>query len=54
MAVLYNNLWKLFVQKKIGIVDICKVDSGSWNTMTRLKRDNPVMIECLTNITCCK
>ena len=50
MAVSYNKLWKLLVDMKISKVDLRKVSAISPNTMTKLRRDEPVMLNVLDKI----
>ena len=50
MAVSYNKLWKLLVDKKMSKADLRKVSGVSPNTMTKLRRDEPVMLSVLDKI----
>ena len=50
MAVSYNKLWKLLVDKKMSKADLRKESSVSPNTMTKLRRDEPVMLNVLDKI----
>ena len=50
MAVSYNKLWKLLVDKKMSKVDLRKASGISPNTMTKLRRDEPVMLNVLDKI----
>lgn len=50
MAVSYNKLWKLLVDKKMSKADLRKVSDMSPNTMTKLRRDEPVMLNVLDKI----
>ena len=50
MAVSYNNLWKLLVDKKMSKADLRKASGVSPNTMTKLRRDEPVMLNVLDKI----
>lgn len=50
MAVSYNRLWKLLVDKKMSKADLRKVSGVSPNTMTKLRRDEPVMLNVLDKI----
>ena len=43
MATSYNKLWKLLVDKKMSKADLRKASGVSPNTMTKLRRDEPVM-----------
>jgi DNA-binding Xre family transcriptional regulator len=50
MAVSYNKLWKLLVDKKMSKADLRKTSGVSPNTMTKLRRDEPVMLKVLDKI----
>lgn len=50
MAVSYNKLWKLLVDKKMSKADLRKSSGVSPNTMTKLRRDEPVMFNVLDKI----
>ena len=50
MAVSYNKLWKLLVDKKMSKADLRKSSGVSPNTMTKLRRDEPVMLNVLDKI----
>lgn len=50
MAVSYNKLWKLLVDKKMSKADLRKASGVSPNTMTKLNRDEPVMMNVLDKI----
>jgi DNA-binding Xre family transcriptional regulator len=50
MAVSYNKLWKLLVDKKMSKADLRKESGVSPNTMTKLRRDEPVMLNVLDKI----
>lgn len=50
MAVSYNKLWKLLVDKKMSKADLRKSSGVSPNTMTKLRRDEPVMLNILDKI----
>lgn len=50
MATSYNKLWKLLVDKKMSKADLRKASGVSPNTMTKLRRDEPVMINVLDKI----
>ena len=50
MAVSYNKLWKLLVDKKMSKADLRKESGVSSNTMTKLRRDEPVMLNVLDKI----
>lgn len=44
MAILYNKLWKLLVDKKMSKADLRKAAGIAPNTMTRLRRDEEVTL----------
>lgn len=50
MAISYNRLWKLLVDKKMSKADLRKASGVSPNTMTKLRRDEPVMLSVLDKI----
>ncbi|MDD4346472.1 MAG: helix-turn-helix transcriptional regulator [Desulfitobacteriaceae bacterium] len=50
MATSYNKLWKLLIDKKMSRADLRKVSGVSPNTMTKLRRDEPVMLNVLDKI----
>ena len=50
MAVSYNKLWKLLVDKKMSKADLRKVADIAPNTMTKLRRDEPVTLAILGRI----
>ncbi|MFY9190338.1 MAG: helix-turn-helix transcriptional regulator [Lawsonella sp.] len=50
MAVSYNKLWKLLVDKKMSKADLRKASGISPNTMTKLSRDEAVMLNVLDKI----
>ena len=50
MAVSYNKLWKLLVDEKMSKADLRKVADIAPNTMTKLRRDEPVTLAILGKI----
>ena len=50
MAVSYNRLWKLLVDKKMSKSDLRKAAGLAPNTMTKLRRDEPVAMVVLEKI----
>ena len=50
MAVSYNRLWKLLVDKKMSKADLRKIAGLAPNTMTKLRRDEPVAMTVLDKI----
>ena len=52
MAISYNKLWKLLVDKKMSKADLRKAAGLAPNTMTKLRRDEPVALSVLEKICC--
>ena len=50
MAVRYNKLWKLLVDKKLSKADLRRKAGISSNTMTKLNRDEMVALPILDRI----
>ena len=50
MAVSYNRLWKLLIDKKMSKADLRKAAGLAPNTMTQLRRDEPVTMLVLEKI----
>ena len=50
MAISYNKLWKLLVDKKMSKADLRKAAGIAPNTMTRLRRDEEVTLMVLQKI----
>lgn len=50
MAISYNKLWKLLVDKKMSKADLRKAAGIAPNTMTRLRRDEEVTLAVLQKI----
>lgn len=50
MALSYNRMWKLLVDKKMSKADLRKAAEIAPNTMTKLRRDEPVNLSILTRI----
>lgn len=50
MAVSYNRLWKLLIDKKMSKADLRKAAGLAPNTMTKLRRDEPVALQVLEKI----
>ena len=48
MAISYNKLWKLLVDKKMSKADLRKAAGIAPNTMTRLRRDEEVTLSVLS------
>ena len=50
MAISYNKLWKLLLDKKMSKADLRKAAGIAPNTMTRLRRDEEVTLAVLNKI----
>ena len=50
MALSYNRLWKLLIDKKMSKADLRKVADIAPNTMTKLRRDEAVNLAILGRI----
>ena len=50
MAISYNKLWKLLVDKKMSKADLRKAAGIAPNTITRLRRDEEVTLSVLNRI----
>lgn len=50
MALSYNRMWKLLVDKKVSKADLRKAAEIAPNTMTKLRRDEPVNLSILARI----
>ena len=50
MAISYNKLWKLLVDKKMSKADLRKAAGIAQNTMTQLRRDEEVTLSVLNRI----
>jgi DNA-binding Xre family transcriptional regulator len=50
MAVSYDKLWKLLVDKKMSRAELRKATDISSNTLTRMIKDEPVTLELLSRI----
>ena len=50
MAISYNRLWKLLIDRKMSKADLRKVAGLAPNTMTKLRRDEPVAMVVLEKI----
>ena len=48
MAISYNKMWKLLVDKKMSKADLRKAANIAPNTMTKLRRDEPVNLAILS------
>ena len=50
MAVSYNKLWKLLVDKKMSKADLRRAAGIAPNTMTKVRRDEEVSLAILSKI----
>ena len=50
MAISYNKLWKLLIDKKMSQADLRKAASIAPNTMTKLRRDEAVNLAILNRV----
>ena len=50
MAVSYNRLWKLLIDRKLSKAELRKIAEISPNTMTKLNRDELVSLSVLDRI----
>ena len=50
MAISYNNLWKLLIDKKMTQAELRKAADIAPNTMTKLRRDEPVNLAILGRV----
>lgn len=50
MAISYNKLWKILIDKKMSRADLRKAAEIAPNTMTKMRRDEPVHLNILERI----
>ena len=50
MAVSYNKLWKLLIDRKMSAAELRRAADIAPNTMTKLRRDEPVNLSILGRI----
>ena len=50
MAISYNRMWKLLIDKKMSKAELRKAADIAPNTMTKLRRDEPVNLAILGRI----
>lgn len=50
MAVSYNNLWKLLIDKKLKRTELIEICGISSNVLAKLGKDEPVSMESLEKI----
>lgn len=47
MAVSYNKLWKMLIDRKMSHIELQRAAEVAPNTMTKIRRDQPVHLEIL-------
>ena len=50
MKISYNKLWKLLVDKKMSKADLRRTAEIAPNTLTKMRKDEPVSIDVLLRI----
>ncbi len=50
MAVCYDKLWKLLIDKKMKKIELMRKAKISSNALAHLSKDEPVSIECIEKI----
>ena len=50
MAISYNKLWKLLIDKRMSVAELRKQAGVAPNTLTRMKKDQEVTIQVLERI----
>ncbi|MBP5236231.1 MAG: helix-turn-helix transcriptional regulator [Clostridia bacterium] len=50
MAVCYNKLWKLLIDRKMTKTQLCQMANVSTNAMAKLGKDEDVRVEVLVRI----
>ena len=50
MGISYNRMWKLLIDKKMSKADLRKAADIAPNTMTKLRRDEPVNLAILGRV----
>ena len=50
MAISYNKLWKLLVDRKMSKADLRKAAEIAPNTVTKMRKDEPVSIDVLLRV----
>lgn len=50
MAISFNKLWKLLIDKKMSVADMRKAADIAPNTVTRMKKDQEVTLSVLEKI----
>lgn len=50
MAISYNKMWKLLIDKNMSTADLRKIANVAPNTMTKLRRNEPVNLAILGRV----
>ena len=50
MAINYNKLWKLLIDKEMKKMDLCKICKISPSTLSKLSKNQPVSIDVMQKI----
>ena len=50
MSVSYNKLWKILIDRKMSHIDLQRAAEVAPNTMTKMRRDEPVNLAILDRI----
>ena len=50
MAICYNKLWKMLIDKKMTKTQLCKLAKVSTNAVAKMGRDEDVRVETLVKI----
>lgn len=50
MVISYNKMWKLLIDKNMSTADLRKIANIAPNTMTKLRRNEPVNLTILSRV----
>lgn len=50
MAISYNKMWKLLIDKNMSTADLRRIANIAPNTMTKLRRNEPVNLAILSRV----
>ncbi len=50
MAISYNKMWKLLIDKNMSMANLRKIANIAPNTMTKLRRNEPVNLAILSKV----
>ena len=50
MAISYNKMWELLIDKNMSTADLRKIANIAPNTMTKLRRNEPVNLTILSRV----